>query len=88
MTRDQIEKRLRTEISQQLGIAEDEVTADSTFVEDLGADSLDVVEIALITEEAFGIAEISDDDMDRMPTFGQLVAFVADLRAERAPKSA
>lgn len=65
MTDPHVEKRIREIISEQLGIAEDEVTPESTFTGDLGADSLDLVELVLAFEEEFDI-EISEDAAERI----------------------
>lgn len=70
-----VETRLRDIISEQVGIDVDEVTRDSSLWDDLGADSLDVVEIVMVAEEAFGI-EIPDDDAEELATFGQLADYV------------
>ncbi len=77
-----LEQQLRTLISKELGINEEEITRDASFKGDLGADSLDVVEIALVTEEEFGIA-IDDDAADRLDTFGEFADYVAALAARK-----
>lgn len=56
MTRDQIAEKLRTLVGQEIGLPEDEITHDSTFVEDLGCDSLDLAEIVIVAEEQFGLS--------------------------------
>jgi acyl carrier protein len=70
-----IEQKLRIAISEQLGIPEDEITADSTFSQDLGADSLDAVEIVMIAEEEFGI-EVDEEAAETLTTFGDLCAYI------------
>ena len=69
------EARLKTLVSEQLGIGEDEITPVSRIQEDLGADSLDVYELAMECEDAFGI-EIDDETATGLTTFGELVAYV------------
>lgn len=70
-----IEARLKELLADELGINEDEVTRDAAFLDDLGADSIDCVEIVLLCEEEFGI-EIPDETADRLTTFGALVDYV------------
>lgn len=67
--------RIRSIISEQLGIGEDEITADSSFSVDLGADSLDMVEVIMAIEEEFGI-DIPDTTAEEIDTVGDLTAFV------------
>ena len=73
-----IEQKLRIAISEQLGIPEDEITPDSTFTQDLGADSLDAVEIVMIAEEEFGI-EVDEEEAESLATFGDLCAYIGRL---------
>ena len=60
----EINDRVKKIISEQLGVEEEKVTPEANFVEDLGADSLDTVELVMALEEEFGI-EIPDEDADR-----------------------
>lgn len=76
-----IDHRLRELVAEQLAIDELEITPTAHFRDDLGADSLDQVELIMATEEAFHIA-IDDDLADELVTFGQLLAHVQ--RATRA----
>ena len=62
-----VDERLRKIIADQLGVDEDKVTADAHFIEDLNADSLDLVELIMAIEEEFGI-EISDEDANQLAT--------------------
>ena len=62
-----IETKVREKISEQLGVAADEVTPEASFIEDLGADSLDIVELVMALEEEFNI-EISDEDAEKIRT--------------------
>ncbi len=66
---------LRQIIVEQLGVDEAEVTPTASFVDDLGADSLDVVELVMAFEEAFGI-EIPDEDAEKIATVKDAVAYI------------
>ena len=61
--------------AEQLGVNEDQVSADSIFEEDLGADSLDTIELLMAFEEEFDL-EISDEDAEKIKTVGQAVEFI------------
>src|ERR1700691_1462430 len=75
-----IETKVREKISEQLGVAADEVTPEASFIEDLGADSLDIVELVMALEEEFNI-EISDEDAEKIRTVKDVVGYI------HAPKS-
>jgi acyl carrier protein len=75
MANDLIATKVREKIAEQLGVAADEVMPDSSFIEDLGADSLDIVEMVMALEEEFGI-EISDEDAEKIRTVKDVVAFI------------
>jgi len=70
-----IEERVRKIVIEQLGVAEDQVTLKASFVDDLGADSLDTVELVMALEEEFD-AEIPDDQAEAITTVKQAVAFI------------
>jgi acyl carrier protein len=71
-----IEAKLRTIVSEQLGVDEDEVTANTSFEHDLGADSLDRVELVMCIEEAFDI-QVADEDAEGIKTVKDAVAYIA-----------
>ncbi|MBI1820623.1 MAG: acyl carrier protein [Nitrospirae bacterium] len=60
-----VEERVKKIIAEQLGVEEEDITPEASFVEDLGADSLDTVELVMAFEEEFGI-EIPDDDAEKI----------------------
>ena len=67
--------KVKSIIVEQLGVDEEEVTPDASFVEDLGADSLDTVELVMAFEEEFGI-EIPDDAAEKIQTVGDAIGFI------------
>ena len=71
-----LEQKLKVMIAEQLGLEVDEVQSDSDLADDLGADSLDMVEMVMDLEEVFGF-EVPDADAEDIETFGELVAYVA-----------
>ena len=70
-----IEERVRKIVVEQLGVAEEQVTPDASFVDDLGADSLGTVELVMALEEEFD-AEIPDDQAESITTVKQAVDFI------------
>ena len=72
-----IEDRVRETVSMSLGVAPDAVTPEKYFIDDLGADSLDVVEILMDTEQEFNII-IPERDADRLTTVGALIDYLKE----------
>ena len=70
-------EKVKSIIEEQLGIDESEITADSAFIEDLGADSLDVVELIMAFESEFDM-EIEDDEVEEISTVGDVVKYIKD----------
>jgi len=77
-------ERVRTRVAHQLGVEEETVAAESSFVEDLGADSLDVVELVMALEDEFKI-EIPDDQAEKIVTVGDAVKFI-EAHAKESPQ--
>ena len=77
MDADTIEQRIRPLIAEQLGVEEIKVTRNASFVDDLNADSLDLVEMVMSLEEEFKI-EISDEDAEKIRTVGDAVDFILE----------
>jgi acyl carrier protein len=70
-----VAEKVKSIIVEQLGVDEEEVTPDASFVDDLGADSLDTVELVMAFEEEFGI-EIPDDAAESIVTVGDAVKYI------------
>ncbi len=73
----EIEDRVKKVIVEQLGVEEDEVTLEASFVEELGADSLDTVELVMAFEEEFDI-EIPDEDAEKILTVGRAMEYIKE----------
>jgi acyl carrier protein len=74
-----IEQRVKEIIVEQLGVNADQVTQEAKFIEDLGADSLDIVELVMALEEEFG-NEIPDEQAEKLLTVGDVVKYIEDLQ--------
>ena len=68
-------EKVKDIIAEQLGVKKDEITEDAKFIDDLGADSLDTVELVMALEEEFGI-EIPDEDAEKMVTVGEAIKYI------------
>ena len=74
-----IEEQVKSIVAEQLGVKEDEVTNDASFVDELGADSLDTVELVMAFEEEFE-TEIPDEDAEKITTVQQAIDFVTSRK--------
>ena len=70
-------QKIKSIIAEQLGVKAEEVTDNAKFVEDLGADSLDTVELVMALEEEFGV-EIPDEDAEKMTTVGAAMKYIEE----------
>lgn len=75
-----IEEQVKNIVAEQLGVKEDEVTNDASFVDDLGADSLDTVELVMALEEEFE-TEIPDEEAEKITTVQQAIDFINARRS-------
>ena len=76
-SQDRIEERVKKIITENLGVEEDDVVPEASFVEDLGADSLDTVELVMAFEEEFDI-EIPDEDAEKILTVGRAIEYIKE----------
>ena len=74
----EIKSKVKEIIVDQLGVEEDEVHVEASFVQDLGADSLDTIELVMALEEAFSI-EISDEQAEKLQTVGDAITFIETI---------
>ena len=77
MAEESIEQRVKDIIVEQLGVKPDQVTPEAKFVEDLGADSLDIVELIMALEEEFGI-EVPDEQAEKLLTVGDVTKYIEE----------
>ena len=74
-----LDNKVRDIIVEQLGVNADQVTSDAKFIEDLGADSLDTVELVMALEEEFG-SEIPDEQAEKLQSVGDVIKYIEDLQ--------
>jgi acyl carrier protein len=72
-----LEDKVKEIIVEQLGVNAEQVTPEASFIEDLGADSLDTVELVMAFEEEFG-AEIPDEDAEKLTTVGAVISYLKE----------
>ncbi len=78
-TEKSVEQRVKDIIVEQLGVKTDQVTPEAKFIDDLGADSLDTVELVMALEEEFG-QEIPDDEAEKLQTVGDVIKYIEDIQ--------
>ncbi|MDD5617676.1 MAG: acyl carrier protein [Candidatus Omnitrophica bacterium] len=78
----EVPEKVKSIIAEQLGVKPEEVTPQASFIEDLGADSLDTVELVMALEEEFGV-EIPDEDAEKMTTVGDAVKYIEEKLATK-----
>jgi acyl carrier protein len=72
-----LEERVKEIIVEQLGVNAEQVTTEASFIDDLGADSLDTVELIMAFEEAFG-AEIPDEEAEKLTSVGKVISYLKE----------
>ena len=77
-----VEEKVKSIIAEQLGVKPEEVTIEASFVDDLGADSLDTVELVMAFEEEFSI-EIPDEDAEKITTVGEAIKYIDEKTANK-----
>ena len=77
MSSEEVFEKVKEIIVEQLGVAENAITEEASFIDDLGADSLDIVELIMALEEEFDI-EIPDGDAEKVVTVGDVVDYIKD----------
>lgn len=82
MPMENIADKVRAVIADQLLVDLEEIIDDASFVEDLGADSLDTVELIMEFEDEFGV-EIADEDAEKILTVGEAIAYISNLLGEK-----
>ncbi|HTP52858.1 MAG TPA: acyl carrier protein [Anaeromyxobacteraceae bacterium] len=75
MTTANVEQKVKSIIAEQLGVSEDEIKTTSSFIEDLGADSLDIVELVMAMEEEFEV-EIPDEEAENIKTVQDAINYI------------
>jgi len=75
-----VEEKVKHIIVEQLGVSADEIVPEASFVDDLGADSLDLVELIMVLEEEFG-KEIPDEDAEKIKTVKDAMSYIKNITA-------
>ena len=78
-----VQEKVRSIIAEQLGVKPEEVTPQASFIDDLGADSLDTVELVMALEEEFGI-EIPDEEAEKLVTVGDAIKYIEEKAGQKA----
>jgi len=82
MAEKSIEEKVKDIIVEQLGVNPEQVTPQASFIEDLGADSLDIVELVMAFEEEFGV-EVPDEDAEKLQRVGEVIKYIEDKSSKQ-----
>ncbi|MCP2620081.1 acyl carrier protein [Candidatus Aminicenantes bacterium AC-334-K16] len=82
MEREQLLKKVKAIVADKLSISEDQVTEDASFIDDLGADSLDTVELVMALEDEFDL-DIPDEEAEKLTTVGKAIDYVLEQLAKK-----
>src|SRR4030095_4765846 len=77
-----LEDRIAEIIVEQLGVSREEISPDASFIEDLGADSLDIVELVMAMEEEVGV-EVPDEDAEKLQTVGDVIKYIEEKASKQ-----
>ena len=83
MTEKSIEEKVKDIIVEQLGVNPEQVTPTASFIEDLGADSLDIVELVMAFEEEFSV-EVPDEDAEKLQTVGDVIKYIVERASKQS----
>ncbi len=72
-----LEERVSEIVAEQLGVSREELVSEASFIDDLGADSLDIVELVMAMEEEFDV-EIPDEDAEKIQTIGEAISYLKE----------
>ncbi len=81
MSEKSIEEKVKDIIIEQLGVNAEQVTPAASFIEDLGADSLDTVELVMAFEEEFGV-EVPDEDAEKLQSVGDVIKYIEEKKGK------
>ena len=81
MSEKSIEEKVKQIIIEQLGVNAEQVTPSASFIEDLGADSLDTVELVMAFEEEFGV-DVPDEDAEKLQSVGDVIKFIEEKKGK------
>ena len=82
MAEKSIEEKVKDIIVEQLGVNPEQVTPQASFIEDLGADSLDIVELVMAFAEEFGV-EVPDEDAEKLQTVGDVIKYIEEKSSKQ-----
>lgn len=86
MSEKSIEEKVKDIIIEQLGVNAEQVTINASFIEDLGADSLDTVELVMAFEEEFGV-DVPDEDAEKLQSVGDVIKYIEEKKVSNLPFS-